>query len=434
MSLAIATTPITSAGTKQFSDLVSIFTGYQVKDTTLENKLYTEGSSAYPATVVGTATATIITSRKPLSGDLYETVFNPADTSANIPLVGQSKNYTNINATAINGGAKWTVAWNMTSDNWFSIVVKSTGTSVAGKLKIRSSASNESVCTFTTSATANTWERKTFNFKTNGATGVTFTGTPVFTAITEIEVTLDAVSQADVALVYGANNLSQLIGAKISIAHPCVSEFAMENTLETVDFICGQQAIGSTGTSRAFTIKIASLKKDIESQSLGMGDVLKVKSNYVQELVNDTNIGNRAFSAGALTIATGQIIARIYVDGVGMLKEADSATTVPEGAYHYNSGTGVITVNVLYNGKVPTIYIWNNKSLLTSQVKNLELGYVGYLSIPRKLESGKYQYNIFRKAQVMMEAETMADDGDKLNFMYKVYPINGLYADISTEA
>lgn len=434
MSLAIATTPITSAGAKQFSDLVIQYTAYQVKDTILENKLYLDNSSAYPATVVGTATLTTVTSRKPLAGDLYNTVYTPADIAVNVPLVGQSRNYTNINATAINGGAKWSVNWNMSNDNWFSIVVKSTSTSVAGKLKIRSSASNESVCTFTTSATANTWERKTFDFKTNGATGVTWTGTPVFTGITEIEVTLDAISTADVAFVYGANNLSQLVGAKLSYAHPCVSEFAMENTLEMADYLCGQQVIGSTGTGRTINIKIAALKKDIEANAIGLGDVVKVKSNYVQELVNDTNVGNKAFSAGTLTITANQIISRIYVEGVGQLKEADSATTVAERAYHYNSSTGVITVNTLYNGKVPTIYIWNNKALLTTQVKNLELGYVGYLSIPRKLEGGKYQYIICRQAQVMMEAETMADDGDKLNFMYKIYPVNGLYVDVATEA
>jgi hypothetical protein len=433
MSLAtIATTSITSAGTKQFNEYPIYFAGYQVKDDTLTNKLYTEGSSAYSATAVATGTTTIQTSRKPLAGDLYNTVFNPADTSVNVPLVAKGKDYTRITGTSINDGAKWTVSWDLSADNIFTIVLKSAGTSVAGKLKIRSSASNESVCAFTTSSTANTWERKSFDFKTNGATGVTFTGTPVFTAITEIEVTLDAITTSvDVAMIYGAGNTLQLIGNRLDYAHPCISEMAFENALEKADLLCGQQVVESTGTSRAISVKIGAKKKDIEAEAIAMGNVIKYKSGYFLELINDTNVGNKAVTAGAITLASGLNIARVYIEGVGNLKKADSATSITEGGYFYTGTT--LTISTIHNGKVPTIYIFNLKSVLTTQIKDLELGYVGWLQIPRKLLNGKYQYVTCKKAQVMLEPETMAEDYDQMNFMYNIYPSGGTYAEIATE-
>jgi hypothetical protein len=432
MSLVITTNPITTAGTKQFGgDKPITFTGYQVKDTLLNNKLYTDNSTAYPATVVGTATITTVSSRFPLSGDLFETVFNPGDAISQVPLVGQQRDYININATATNGGCKFSVAWDMSQDNWFAVVNKSSSTSVAGKVKVRSSASQESVLSFTTSATAQTWKVDLYDFKTNGASGVTFTGTPVFTGITEIEITLDAISTADIALVYGANNYSQIIGSKIAYKHACVSEADLQMTMEISDLLCNQQVEQRTGSGRNVQFTIGSKKKDLEAQAFAMGDVLRRKLGYFIELLNDQNVGGKAVAAGTITLPASQNIALVEIDGVGTLKPYHSATNVPVGAYHYTGTT--LTVNTLYNGKIPTIYIWNRVSKLTRQVRNLELGYVGFLQVPRKTESGKYEYVTSTKAQVSLEAEGFNDDFDQVNFLYSVYPKNGVYVEIAND-
>jgi len=431
MSLVIATTPNTTAGTKQFSGLPIIFNGYQVKDTFINNKLYADNSSAFPSTVVGTATLNLRTSNSPLAGNLFETLFNPGNSSALIPLVGQKRDYLNINATAINGGARWAVSWNMTFDSWATLVIKSTGASIAGKLKFRSSGSNESVCAFTTSATANTWTNiSRFDFKTV-AGAVTFTGTPVFSNITEVEITLDAVSQIDVAMIYGVNNYSQIIGEKIGYAHPCVSEANFENTLEMSELLCNQLVEQKTGSGRAVSLTVGSKKKDIEAQSIGLGDIIKMKQGYFIDIINDENIGKRVVTAGAITLVGGLNIALVEIDGIGVLKPFHTATAVPENAFFYTGTT--FTTNPLYNGRIVKIYIWNLSNKATREIKGLEMGFVGFLQMPRRTESGKYEYITTRKAQVTLQTEGFNDDFDQVNFMYDIYPQNGTYVEIATD-
>lgn len=434
MSYIPTTVSQTSGGTKQFGEYPIIFKFYQTKDSIVNNKLYTDGSSAYPATAVGTGSVSTVESRLPLAGDLYETVYNPANSSNQVPVVGKQRNYTRVNCGGTaNGGAKWNVNWDLSAENWFAIAVKATATSIAGKVKVRSSASNEYSLAFTTSATANTWETKYFDFKTSGSTGVTITGSPVPTTITEIEVTLDVLSTScDVALVYGTSIPQQIIGQAITFMMPCVSEFAFENTLETADLLCNQQVKQSLSTGRTISVKVGTKSKDVIAQAYALGDVPKRKAGRFLELYNSTNVGNRAISAGAVTVGSGLDFASIYIDGVGTLHPVNSATNVPEGGYHYTGST--LTFNTVHNGKTPTIYIFNTITKVTRTIQNLELGYVGYLQIPRRFENGKIEYITVPKAQVMLDTEGFNDDGDQINFMFKVYPkSDGVYAEIAND-
>lgn len=432
MSLVITRPTITTAGSKQFnSELITVFTGYQVKDTLITQKLYTNNSSAYPATAVATGTFAVQSTNFPLAGDLYNTIYNPSNTSLQTPLVGVRNDYTRVTAASANDGIKYSVSWNMTLSNFAVIVVKSTGTSVAGKVKFRSSASNESVCSFTTSATANTWEKKIFEVKRDTSPGVALTGTPVFSSITELEITLDATGSADVAMIYGVNNYSQIIGEKVVIPHRCTTEAEFENTLEAADLLCGQQVEQKTGNGRNVQFTLGSKKKDIESQGIAMGDIVRLKSGYFLELLNDENVGAKTVAAGTITLPAGLKVANVYIEGVGNLKEYHTATGIPEGAYHYTSTT--LTLNTLYNSTTPVIYIWNQSNKITREIRNLELGYVGFLQVPRKTESGKYEYITSKKAQVMLNAEGYNDDFDQVNFMYSVYPQNGVYAEIAND-
>lgn len=434
MSFIPTTVTQTSGGTKQFAEYPIIFKFYQVKDSIISNKLYTDGSSAYPATAVGTGSFSTVESRLPLAGDLYETVYNPANSVSQVPVVGRQRNYTRVNCGGtVNGGAKWTVTWNLTSENWFAIAVKAPTSSVAGKLKIRSTASNEYVLAFTTSATANTWETKYFDFKTSGSTGVTITGVPVPATITEVEVTLDVISTScDVAFLYATNIPQQIIGQTVTFTMPCVSEFAFENTLETADLICNQQVEQSLSTGRTISIKVGTKAKDVIAQSYALGDVPLRQTGRFLELYNSNTIGNRSISAGVMTIGSGLDLASVFIDGVGTLHPVNSATNVPEGGYHYTGST--LTFNTIHNGKVPVIHIFNTISKLTRSIKNLELGYVGFLQVPRRFENGKIEYITVPKAQVMLDAEGFNDDGDQVNFMFKVYPTaSGVYAEIAND-
>lgn len=432
MSLVLQTPLITHAGTKQWVDYPIVFKHYQYKDTFISELLYLEGSAAYPATVVGTATTSIITSNFPVSG---ETIYHPSHTAStvdgftvNSPLVGRRSNYTRINATAINGGSKWTVSWDMSNDNWLVVVHKSSTTSVAGKVKVRSSVSNESVGAFTTSATANTWTASIFNFKTSGATGVTITGTPVYTGITEVEITLDAISVCDIAAVYAVNNLDQVIGRIIGYSHTCVSEVAFENTLETANLLCGQQVERVTGSGRTMSMTISSKKFDMLTEASAMGTSLEQKTIYYEDVINSDVIGKKTITAGTVTLLGSQNLSSVYVDGV-QFSRVTSATAIPLNAYHYNSSTGVFTFNTQYNGRTPIVRIWNTASRTTRSIRNLEMGYLGYLQAPRRAEeSGVIDYITCEKAQNMFDSEALNDDFDQLNIKYNIYPSNGVYA------
>lgn len=432
MSNILATIPVTHAGAKQWNNYPILFKYYQYKDTHISELLYLEGSTAYPGTIVLSATATIQTTNFPISGEI---LYHPSHTLSAVdgfttrsPLVGRKIDYTRITTTAVNSGIRYSVAWDMSNDNWLVVVHKSSSASIAGKVKVRSSSGNESVSSFTTSATANTWQPSVFNFKTNGATGVNITGSPVYTAINEIEITLDAASVADIGAIYAVNSYGQIIGRILGYSHNCVSEVELENVLETAELMCGQQVEKITSTGRKFSLKVSGKKFDMEVESSAMGSPLETRTVYVEETINSDIIGKRIITSGTITILANQNISSVYIDGV-QFSRVTSATLVPIRGYHYNSTTGVMTFNTENNTKLPFIKINNTRSMIVRTVRNLELGYYGYLQAPRTAEeSGVIDYIICEKAMNMLNAETMADDFDSMSVTYNVFSNNGVYA------
>ena len=433
MSLVLTTQPVTSAGTKQFGELPIVFTGYQVKDSLIDYKIYTNNSSANLVVPQGAgATVQVINTDFPPNGDLFTTLYNPSITNPILPLVGVKKDYVRIARSSAAGGAKIAVQWDLSLQNWFVLIAKSTAASVAGKLIIRSSSGNQAECSFTTPTTANTWARFIFNFKTNGAPGVSFTGTPNFSNITELEISLDAANTSvDVAMLYAVNNYSQIIGNKIVYKHSCISEFAFDNTLDFADLLCNQQVSQRTGTSRKIEITIGAKRKDIEAQAIALGDIIRLKTGYFLELINDDNVGQRVITNGSITLPSNLNIALVEIDGVGVLKEYHQNTGIPEGAYHYSGST--LTVNSIYNGKIPRIYIWSKENKPTRTISNLDLGFLGFMQIPRRMENGKFEYITAPKAQVSLDNEAFNEDFDQVNFKYTILPHNGRYVEIAND-
>jgi hypothetical protein len=411
---------VTSAGTKTVLNVT--LDAYQVKDSFISNKLYLDGSSYFNTlgTAVATGTQATRSTDFPLSGDLYNTVYYFSDTEAQRPLVGRQSNYQRITAPAINDGFKYAFSRDLSSENFFAIVVKSSGTSVAGKVKIRSTASNESVCAFTTSATANTWERKIFDFKNASTAGVTFTGTPNFAAISEIEITLDAASNVDVVMFYFVNNYLQLIGNQLKVRQLCVSEYTMERTLDTADLLCRQQVEQSTGTAKSVMFNIGTKKQDISVEGMALGQIVQQRTAYLIETINSVNVGNKAISAGAVTIGAGLNIDSVYI-GDQPFTSYHTATAVPVNGYHYNSSTGVFTFSTVYNGKVPKITINNAITMNSVQDRELELGYVGVFRLEVQVNDTKVKQYEAKKAQLMYNDTAVNEDFDQENYSYKVY-------------
>lgn len=424
-----------TAGTKQFGAIPPIWVGYQTKESALSNITYFDNNSLAPITAVATGTFSVITTNKLKAADLFNTVYNPEDGNTDVPLVTQSRNYVRITSAAANDGAKITLAtpWDISNDNWITVVLSSPGTSIAGKLKVRTSTGNEFVYAFTTSATANT--RTAYKFQPiTGFTGVTITGTPVRTNITELEITLDAITTSvDVFVAYSCNDLLQTIGEKISIAMDCLTDFGMEENLETADRICNQLVEAKVATGRSITGTFKTQKKNLLQYALANGGLPQNSLVRVSAVANSETIGKRAISAGAVTLGTGLKILRIIMPDGTVLNEYGLTTDLDTTMYNYNSSTGVLTVNTAYNGRIPTVYVANSIALNNFSTTGLELGYVGYMTLARRTESGTFEYKTASKAQLVSIKEAKQDSGDEMEITVAFLPDrNGKFLTTAT--
>jgi len=424
---------VTSAGTKAVLEIG--LDAYQVKDTSLTNKLYFDGSGYFNTlgTSITSATETTQSTNFPVAGDLYNTVYYFSDAETSRPLVAKQTDYTRITTTVGTDGRKYAVAWDMSNDNFIVVVMKSTGTSVAGTIKFRETGTKERIYSFTTSGTANTWERKIFNKTVDGTAGAT--SDPNWASITEIEVILTSAGSVDIALVYGANSYLQLIGNLIKVRHNCISEYSIERTLDTADLMCKQQVAQSTGTGKTFSIKVGTKQQDITVEGLALGSIIKKESVYIVETVNDTNVGNKTIVTNTLTLTANLNIDTVYIGGQ-QYTSYHSASNVPSKAYHYNSSTGVFTfASGEENGKVPTIKINNLVSLPSIGDENLELGYVGTFRLQKLVNDTKVLSYTSKKAQIMYENGAVNEDFDQDNYTYKIYrDANGRYMTKSLQA
>jgi len=417
MALGIKyTTPYTTAGTKQFETLA--FKHYQYKDTVIVNKVYWDDSSNFPISNIATGTNAQESVNLPVSGEI---VYSPT-TSA--PLVGQARNVTKISATAADDGAELTVAWDMTNDDYFVIVLKSSGTSTAGVVNIKDSTGTAySTCSFTTSATANTWEKFVFDFKNDSASNVAITGTPDYTDITDIEITLDTLStDATVAMTYSVNNLNQVIGTAITLDYTtCPSASTLTQNFETTDLVCKQLTKRKIATGRAPTLELTNKTEDLLRSAAVNGSAVKRDSQYVFEKIYGTEFNSSAIAAGAISLGTGLVIGLVKI-GERTLSPVPDATLVSATSYHYATSTGTMTFATSNNGETPTVWAENSVTLDNFDVAGLELGYIGRMYITRVSEQGTKIYNTAYKAQLTIGDESGADDGDEITTSFAFLP------------
>lgn len=422
MTLAITTLGTIQSGAKQYAFIPPSITAYQQNGDAIDTKTYfstTNPLSPEPVVSVGTATLSIKTVNKPKSTNLFDVLYSPENTEADRPLIFGSPAYVGALTGAANSGYKKSVNWNITSKNYVVVVVKSAQASTAGKLKLRSSVGNEYVCAFTTSATAETWTRHIFAFKDTSFTGVTLVGTPTNT-ITETEVTADLTAKnIDTAWVYCTNDISEIIGNTVQIVWNCVTEGSMTDTLNQTEVLCGQLAEAQIANSREVTGTLSTRSLNISDKALAIGATVNQKEVSVSSLYNNDNVGARAITAGSITVASGLNINHIYIEGVGYLKSYPDAVNVPVGAYNYTGTT--IKFNTAYNGKIPTIYVWDKQTLDGYTASGLQAGIVGYLELPMRTENGTIKYILARKVQVSLGDKSADDGGDTQAYNLKFF-------------
>jgi hypothetical protein len=411
--------PYTTAGTKQYAVLE--FMHYQYKDNSniIPNKVYWDNNTIYPVTAVATGTFSAQTTGKPASG---EVVYTP---SATAPLIGQDRSYVKITAAAANDGAEVTgIAQDFSNVTYFVAVVKSTTASKAGKIKITDSTGTAyATCSFTTSASTDTWSSVAFDLKSGNDTSVVVTGSIDWTDIQDITVTLDAAGDVSVAMTYGINSLNQMIGQVLTYDYiTCPSSAIISDNMETTDLICKQLTKRKIATKTAPQLELKHKATSLAQMGVSIGTVAKNSSVYTLEEIYSSTLGKPAITAGTVSVPTSITRLGSVMVGGRALVSAPRAMLVDANSYYFDSATGTVTFDSSYNGSVPTIYAESAKNLDNVDKIGLELGYVGRFYITRNAEDGRKIHNLVYKAQIMSGETSPADDGDEMTTTFAFLP------------
>ena len=413
------------------------FSAWQTKDLLGIRHFFFNNSSAYPVTAVGTGTFDLQNGNRPVVASLSDTVFSPTASETARPLTTSNQRYVKANIVANDDGIKIVIGGqDLSKFNIAVLLDKSSQISTAGKLKIRTSVGNESVCAFTTSTTANTWiggagnNAHFFDFQTNGANGVAHTGTFDASNVTELEVTGDT-SGTDICAyeVYFCESVQQAIGYELTIQQSCVDAFSEELSREMSDILCNQVVDSAITTGDIYTLTMTFKRQDLKVIAMSMGDVLRQKEEtvvveYDQKLVVSSNTASYPPQfTNVAKILNGKTPLDVYYQ----------STDVPSGGY-YDDGAGTITVSGLADGTELTLFYYETKTVSATVFKALEQGFYGYLAVPKVSENGKVRFLIGKKVQIMITGKASADDGSTVDIQFKFYADNkGVYVTETEE-
>lgn len=419
----IQTANYVTAGTSQYGYIPPIWTGYQTQEVFLPVKIYLNNSASTPITTVGTGTFNIDNANGPIVADKFNTLYSPDNSDFDVPLVGSNKSYCSITAAAANDGIKIPVNLDLSKQNWMVIVDRSNTASLAGKAKVRSTTGNESIISFTTSATPKKWlgggteVAHTFLFRDETQSNVSFLGTPDFSDITEIEITLDAPGTMDVAMVYFTEDASQFIGATNEVHFECLSDVAKERNMETSELMCNQLAEMVIGTAKTKSYSFTIKKQNLQVLGLSSGSVAKTINTNVYTTYTSPEVLPQTITSGTITLPNANVvIASISVEiakqNTTLKRFGGAAADTPSLMYHRDGAT--LTFNAEYNGKVPTIMIYDKQDVVGYEDKGLETGPVGYLVLTQQTQSGGLVQDHAPKAQISLDSTNSADDGDEV--------------------
>lgn len=432
-------------GTKQYVsnyNFMSMIAYMQLRDT-IDRSYFFDGS--VPLVDVGTPTKTVFRDGDtPPSIDLDNNVVSVADQNNEairpIATFG-GKQYTRFTAVGTGDGTKFTIpATDFSAYRYVILVAKSGQASTTGLLTIRSTAGNESDCAYTTSATANIWrggsnigEALIFPFRDDADTAVTFTGTPDFNAITEIEVTVDTIAN-DVSPyeVYFVKDIRQVIGSVVKLNVPCPLSVSREITNEFEAIQCGQVDISQepNSSSRSFTWETQLV--NYSDLAYASGDVLKTDTNTFPEVTISPSKNPQQVTAGVITLPSS---APVYGDTITLYKDGrkvilsrnyrSSAAAIQNGEFHQSGAT--VTVPTIYNTWTAFVEQAVSQTGATYVDRPLVRGLVGPAYVPRSSRNGTIVKELFNKAELSISAVT-SGNVDSVSFTLKLYPVNGEFS------
>lgn len=367
--------------------------------------------------------------------ELNNEVLRPKTTVAGL----KYKKYT---ATVAGDGVKLTIpATDLSQFTHVVLVSKSDTASCAGLLTIRSSAGNESDCSTVQSATVDTWvggsnsgEALIFPFRDSSDPSVTFTGTPDFTGITEIEATVDTATE-DVSpyQVYFVKSIEQAIGQIIVDEFSCISSIGRTISNEYEAVLCGQKEIGQEATTSDRGLEVGSQRIDYSSMAKASGSILATRTTSMPEVTISPDKNPQVTATNTFTLPTSDpVIGNVYLykdsSRVELLRNnRSSAATITNSEYHQNGTT--VTVPAAY-GTGWSVRVSQAREItgMTYVDRALVRGMIGPAYVPKTGSNGKKTRELYPKAERFISGYDDSGNIASVTYSMKFYPVNGEFS------
>jgi hypothetical protein len=339
------------------------------------------------------------------------------------PIIFNDTSILELESTTANGTVLFDQApRDFSNSNYLYIVYRNTGSGLtAGDLVVTLTSSVGNSVTLTSQKTAaqGEWVYEIFKFQEDGTTGVSFTGTPVFTSMTtELEVPVSGDVLQVSKLYFGQTQLVfPPIVNSIEISKMCPDVMSKEDNIETFDLICGldKEDVISTGYNPTFdfTVKTPSLLLD----ALAYGTTPKSVELSDEETVTKTITSNVASLGSAVGLAQAiKDVKSVTITSLGeALTPSLSGTDLERTEYFLDEATGDITFSTgaFADGTTVEIQIGTVRTTDSRVIKGNDLGTIGNLLI-KMVDNGKARiYNY--KAKLMPSSTDFANDNSITN-------------------
>ena len=384
-----------------------VFNGFQNEEDNVDTVLYTNDLNTSAAIVTGTISA--LSTGAPTPARKYNNVFAYGYTTGVRPLARRTTGYKRITATGVGSGRNFTgFKVSATLGDSVGIVMK-VGATATVTVIVRTSSGNEE--SFTITGVTTSWDLYTVELGTG-----TITGTPVYSNITEIQITSSIATTVDVYTIAFANNASAFIGQQITIGFDCIDSQEMETIRELADVMCYNYVERKTPTKTGMTLKLTTNNTNYLLNAAGIGEVIKRGlTNVIKTLNSETEGAKDDVTAGVITLATGLVATRFRHVRIGdiTLQRVDRVGDIGQYGYHYNSTTGALTVSTDYNGQFPLVTYMDSVIGEYYELRNLKSGVVGNLSFGVDTADGVQIVNEIFKVQLGKITKSSGDANAK---------------------
>jgi hypothetical protein len=256
-----------------------------------------------------------------------------------------------------------------------------------------------------------------------GVATVTAVGSPAgnIKRIDTIAQTLTASNTITPIALFGLNNLFEATGSVVEDIICCFDGVELTTEDETEDVFCKGQKTETIIKSRTVSGTITIQKVSPISYALGLGNALRsVNISVPVDLAGygatqTTNRFTTTSGVTSITLPVNTVVDSVIIDGCLTLSRTEINTgsaNLDVNCYHYNSATGVLTVNSEHDAKAPNIKTLETKFVSSVSMYPKYNATKVYLRLARTSTNGAKTYVELASVQMTPPVLSVADDGD----------------------